>query len=77
MDRAIRLTLTNSYHATTATLIVSGKTISQSQVSRARRKLCGIDGCECSDFLGRRGRQEYADSYAIEQTRDGARLITL
>ena len=63
-----RVTLTNDFHNTSTTLIC--ETLSHiwnevtiypsvSQISRAKKSLCCIDGCTCSDDAGTRGRQEH------------------
>lgn len=63
-----RVTLTNDFHGTSTTLICetllhihNEVTIypSVSQIKRAKKSLCGIDGCTCSDSAGTRGRQEH------------------
>ena len=38
---------------------------SVSQIRRAKRELCGIDGCTCSGDAGTRGPQEYNDRRLI------------
>lgn len=62
------VTLTNDFHNTDVTLrcevlshIYGEATIypSESQIKRAKRELCGIDGCTCSDAAGCRGPQEH------------------
>ena len=63
-----RVTLTNDLHNTSTTLIC--ETLSHiynevtiypsvSQIKRAKKALCGIDGCTCSGDAGTRGRQEH------------------
>ena len=64
-----RVTLTNDFHNTTTTVVC--ETLSHiwnevtiypsvSQIKRAKKVLCGINGCTCSTSdAGVRGRQEY------------------
>ena len=63
-----RVTLTNEFHNTTTTLIC--ETLSHifnevtiypsvSQIRRAKRALCGVEGCTCSNDAGCRGWQEH------------------
>lgn len=59
-----RITLTNDYHNSEVNLLVDsgalnqgGAELSPTQISRARRELCGVDGCTCGDDLGMRGSQ--------------------
>jgi len=52
------ITLTNNYHNTSVNLRASvGDYLTQSQISRARRELCGMSDCECCSSLGTRGQQ--------------------
>lgn len=63
------ITLTNSFHNTSVNLrptISSANKygpkelhLSARQVKRARRVLCGVDGCLCGDDIGARGEQRY------------------
>lgn len=52
----MRITMTNSFHNTSATLDVppTGR-ISGSVVRRVRRQLCGKSGCQCGGNFGERG----------------------
>ncbi len=61
------VTLTNDFHGTEVTIrtevlshIWHTSTIRPTlgQIKRAKRVLCGIDGCTCSGDLGTRGPQE-------------------
>lgn len=54
----MKITLTNDNHNTSINLVVAGNKLSESQISRARRTLCGCAGCTCSNDLGMRGPQE-------------------
>lgn len=64
------VTLTNDFHHTDVTLRVPESGIlSESQVRRARRELCGIEGCTCGGNLSERGRQ----TVEIETTHDSPR----
>jgi len=52
------ITLTNNYHNTSVHLRASvGDYLTQSQISRARRELCGMSDCDCCSSLGTRGHQ--------------------
>lgn len=52
-------TLRNDFHNSEVTLrAVAGQELSLSQVLRARRILCGIEGCTCGGNLGERGPQD-------------------
>ena len=53
----MKITITNDFHNTYATLSPRGNRLTASQIRRAKLKLCGIAGCTCSDFIGRRGEQ--------------------
>ncbi len=67
--------LSNDYHNTTTRVVVDGSNwtrhsdgwtdvhLTPTQVARARRALCGIDGCTCGDDIGMRGTQE--DLYCV------------
>lgn len=56
----MKIKLTNSFHQTTATVVVRHRAdgsiyLRRSQVERARRKLCGISDCTCAhDAAGTR-----------------------
>ena len=43
----MRLTLINKFHNTQAKVNLKQKQLSESQMKRANRKLCGVDGCCC------------------------------
>ena len=53
----MKITLTNDFHNTTVNLVATAKRLNAKQVKRAKKALCGIDGCTCSDDLGMRGSQ--------------------
>ena len=54
-----RITISNSFHRTEVTLSVPWHCrLSRYQIRRARRELCGVDGCQCGGVLGERGQQE-------------------
>ncbi len=85
-DKIIRakITLTNDFHGTSVKLIAERisryqpwSDLTRGQVARAKRTLCGIDGCTCSCQLGTRGKQPInLYSLAIgERTADGFTLI--
>ena len=55
--KTVKIELHNDFHATSITLRVkqdNGGRLSWSQVQRAERILCGIDGCQCSGLVGER-----------------------
>lgn len=63
-----KVTLTNDFHNSSVTLLCevlqhihSEYTIypTPSQIRRAKRVLCGVDGCECSGVCGIRGKQVF------------------
>ncbi len=64
----MKITLTNDFHGTHVRLDVPAlshihneievQRITPHQRARARRTLCGIDGCTCGGAFGQRGRQE-------------------
>ena len=54
----MKITLKNDYHNTSVTLITKDNILSETQVKRAKRVLCGIHDCYCSGELGTRGEQE-------------------
>jgi hypothetical protein len=63
-----KVTLVNDFHNTTVTLmcetlshIWNEVTIypSEAQIRRAKKTLCGIDGCTCSSDAGCRGPQKH------------------
>jgi len=54
----MKITLYNDYHNSHVNLITKNGKLSASQCKRARRVLCGVAGCCCSDDLGIRGEQE-------------------
>jgi hypothetical protein len=58
-NHTMRVTLTNDFHHTTVTLNVNDESqeLSPGQISRTRKALCGIDGCECGGVVGQRGPQ--------------------
>lgn len=53
--------LSNDFHNSTAKIQAAfGWPLTRSQIERARRKLCGVRGCKCSDNrLGTRGHQGF------------------
>lgn len=53
------ITITNDFHNKQVTLRANiGDTLTQAQVSRARAKLCGHQGCLCGGEAGQRGQQD-------------------
>lgn len=68
------VTLTNDFHNTSVRIrcevlshIHNLSTIypSVGQIKKAKKALCGIDGCTCSGDAGIRGRQEHNDKRLI------------
>ncbi len=56
----MRMNIRNSFHNTEVTLVAGSVYkgrwwLTRSQVNRARRVLCGVDGCTCGGLLGQRG----------------------
>lgn len=48
-----------------------GFALSSYQVKRAKRALCGVNGCLCSNDLGLHGPQDFFDNGVIHHERDG------
>jgi hypothetical protein len=64
METTMKRTLTNNFHNTSVTLILSdGKTLSAWQVRKARRVLCGQKDCLCGDAAGCRPQQIEEENY--------------
>ncbi len=59
------ITLKNTFHGTSINLRPRDSRLSVHQVRRARRILCGIDGCTCGGPCGERGAEyvTYADPW--------------
>lgn len=54
------ITVTNDFHNTQVTLRArEGEALTDSQIRRARRELCGVAGCMCGGAIGERGTQDY------------------
>jgi hypothetical protein len=62
----MKITLTNDFHNTSVVLRSRDGRLTGGQRDRAKRILCGITGCTCSDEWGMRGKQP--DKLAIETT---------
>ena len=59
------ITITNNFHGTSVNLKANiGDELTESQVKRARKQLCGVSGCTCWGMLGNRGKQ---DGFTVEQ----------
>jgi len=75
------ITLKNDFHHTRVSLKSRhGHRLSPGQVTRARRELCGIDGCTCGGYCGERGPQSTPDGrarIAIHPTEDGGADLEL
>ncbi len=70
----MKITLTNDFHNTEATVIVNDSMmLSNSQIKRAQKKLCGMSGCECSNAAGTRGRQYLPDGSRFDLSFDADR----
>jgi len=54
----MEITLKNDFHNTSVTLRLRGNYPTASQVKRAKKVLCGISGCTCSNVMGMRGQQD-------------------
>jgi len=54
-----KITLTNDFHNSSVNLVPYKGTLSAGQVKRAKRALCGVSECSCSDELGQRGPQAF------------------
>lgn len=59
------ITLTNDFHNTAIRLRVNGERLSIHQMQRARRALCGVEGCICGGAAGERGGE-----YSVEPIYD-------
>ncbi len=60
------ITIKNSFHNSQINLNVQiGDYLTNSQIKRSKRILCGVHGCTCSGIAGDRGTQ---DGFYIEQT---------
>jgi hypothetical protein len=71
----MKVTLTNDFHSTACTINcevlshihnVATAYPSAGQIKKAKRELCGIAGCACSDDAGTRGRQELPSGKRLE-----------
>jgi hypothetical protein len=75
------ITLKNDFHNTQIGLKSRhGHRLSPSQVAKARKVLCGIDGCTCGGHCGERGPQwtsDHAAKITIEPTEDGGANLAL
>lgn len=47
-----KLTLTNNFHNTNATVVVKNGIISEGSLNRAEKKLCGMSDCCCGNIRG-------------------------
>ena len=66
--------ITNDFHGRTVTLrVIPAKPLTRNQVLRAKRELCGIKECRCSDEVGARGPQPDNDGLQLQDdwTSDG------
>jgi hypothetical protein len=59
----MKIKLTNGFHNTEVVLISRNGELSTRQIKRAKRVLCGLRGCRCSDDAGCRGNQEVTLEY--------------
>jgi len=60
-----KITLKNNFHNSEIILNAKekfeGLFISEGQMKKAKKTLCGIRGCECSNDFGVRGKQDYQE----------------
>ena len=64
----------NDFHNTEVRIRSTlGDELSTSQIARAKRALCGIDGCRCSGDAGERGPQEGFE--LLPATQDTLRVV--
>lgn len=69
-------TLRNDFHNTYASVrYTPGEPLTDSQVKRAARKLCGMSDCRCSDGTGIRGPQDA--TVVVEQQCDLGYTVTI
>ena len=68
------ITLTNDFHNTSVSLRMKSQCPTGSQVRRAKKTLCPIGGCTCSNVMGMRGAQkvkiqgqEYLDGALVQR----------
>ncbi len=60
------ITLTNEFHNTSARVrIRAGDTLTARRLRDIKRRLCGVDGCQCSGADGTRGRQFWLDAHGL------------
>lgn len=71
----MKITLTSDFHGTSVTLNadvrshvhnVSTAYLTENQVRKAKRELCGTAGCSCSGTVGTRGRQQTPSGKRLE-----------
>ena len=72
MDENIRLKLKNDFHHTSCVVNIKGEIINAKQVKQIKYILCGLDNCYCAGELGTRGKQEWADTYNLQESCDSA-----
>lgn len=72
-----KITLTNDFHNTGINLILADDTLSAHQLRRARKALCGVQGCTCGGIAGERGPQYLPDGrrFQIEPQQDGSAIV--
>lgn len=59
--------LTNNFHESEIELKVGSNYISDRQIKRARKVLCGVSGCTCGGEMGERPRNiAYLDNHKFE-----------
>lgn len=67
------ITVYNDFHNTSVSLRADiGAELTASQIRRARKELCGQDGCRCGGPLGERGPQE---GFWVESDGETVRLV--
>lgn len=74
------ITLTNDFHHSSISLKRStAHPLSAREVARARRALCGINGCTCAGVAGTRGTQHLPDGrrFKLIATENGKAIIEI
>lgn len=69
-----KVKLTNDFHNTSVTLHLKGSAedmrcgmyLSDHQIKRARKTLCGVKGCTCGGKVGERGKQNIDVAYEYD-----------
>ena len=67
----MKITLHNDFHNTSVDLIAKDGKLTESQMKKAQRELCGCEGCTCSGEFGYRGPQEIDGIEPVYDSRAG------